>query len=322
MSYTLTETALKTAIAFAPATVANVAVGYDILGFAMNGTGDTIRATKSEFPGVQIKKITGHGSDILPMVAEKNTAGIVVIEFLKRIKSEQGISLEIHKGIPLSSGMGGSAASSVGALVAVNELFGNPLSTTEILEISLLGEELASGNAHADNLAPCLLGGLVLNRSTHPLDIISLPVWSTIHVVLVHPNLTLETRLSRSILKKELPLKDYVQQSANLATFIVALYEKNLELMKKSLKDSLIEKHRAALLPGFYAVKDAAISGGALGCSIAGAGPSVFAWCESESIAESVKKLMIQAFTDEGIASETWVSQITLQGAHIIEKIS
>lgn len=303
---------------FAPATVANVAVGFDILGFPFDSVGDVITVTKIDRPEVVISAITGT-TEIIPLDASKNVSGVVLIELMKQLNLSHGFEISIHKGIPLGSGMGGSAASSVGALVAANEWLGNPLTKNELLKLSLLGEKSASGAAHGDNVTPCLFGGLTLTRSLDPVDVIKIPVPDSIHAVLVHPHFRLDTSVSRSVLRTSLPISDFVKQSANLAGFIAACYNNDLDLIRRSLKDVLIEPKRAPLIPGFDFAKEAALSNGALGCSISGSGPSFFAWCDGKKSAELVKESVVEAFKKETIQSDGWVGKISQQGAKVID---
>lgn len=308
----------NTVSVFAPATVANVAVGFDILGFPFDAVGDIITVTKTESSEVTISSITGT-KEILPLDASKNVSGVVLIELIKQLNLSHGFEIAIQKGIPLGSGMGGSAASSVGALVAANELLRNPLDKNQLLKLSLLGEKTASGAAHGDNVTPCLFGGLTLTRSLDPVDVVQIPVPDSIFAVLVHPHFRLDTSLSRSVLRTSLPVSDFVKQSANLAGFISGCYGNDLDLIRRSLKDVLIEPKRAPLIPGFDLAKEAALSSGALGCSISGSGPSFFAWCDGKETAEKVQKNVVEAFGKETIQSDSWVGKISKQGAKIIE---
>lgn len=301
--------------AFAPATVANVAVGYDLLGFPFGHVGDIVTVKKIPNPNVIIKSITGVVTN-LPLKAEQNTAGIVLIELIKKLNLSFGFEIEIQKGIPLGSGMGGSAASAVGALVAANAHLPSELDQLSLLELALEGEKLASGAAHADNAAPCLLGGMNLIRSLSPLEVISLPVLSEIKVIIVHPEIKVETKMARSLLGTQLPLKEFVTQSANLAGFIAGLYTKDFKLIKDSLKDVLIEPRRKILVEGFDECQKAALDLGALGCSLSGSGPSLFAMTlENE---ESIKNAMEKVFFDKNIPAQAWVGTISHDGARII----
>ncbi|HEV2132316.1 MAG TPA: homoserine kinase, partial [Longimicrobiaceae bacterium] len=225
----------------------------------------------------------------------------------------------IEKGIPLSSGMGGSAASAVAAAVAANAFLAAPLPPERLLSYALIGEAVASGSSHGDNLAPCLLGGMVLVRSLQPPDLVPIPVPTAIRCVLVHPRLRVETRTARQVLPREVPLHSCIEQSANLAGFLAGCYGGELDLIRRSLVDVLIEPHRQALVPGFQAVKRAAMQSGALGCSLSGAGPSLFAWCADEQVGRQVCDRMIDAFAAEGIAAEGWVSRVDVPGARVVE---
>ncbi len=308
----------NTVSVFAPATVANVAVGFDILGFPFDAVGDIITVSKIERPEVIISTISGT-TEIIPLDATKNVSGVVLIELMKQLNLSHGFEITIEKGIPLGSGMGGSAASSVGALVAANELLGNPLDKNQLLKLSLLGEKTASGAAHGDNVTPCLFGGLTLTRSLDPVDVVQIPVPDSIFAVLVHPHFRLDTSVSRSVLRTNLPVSDFVKQSANLAGFISGCYRNDLDLIRRSLKDVLIEPKRAPLIPGFDLAKEAALSSGALGCSISGSGPSFFAWCDGKESAEKVRQHVVEAFAKETIQSDSWVGKISPHGAKVIE---
>lgn len=299
---------------FSPATVANVAVGFDILGLALHSVGDTVTAEKTAEPGVRIRSVTGLPLD-LPLDPAKNTAGWVVIRLLETVKPDFGVELSVKKGIPLGSGMGGSAASAVGALVAVNHLLEKPLSKPELLSYALLGEELASGSPHGDNVTPCLFGGLTLTRNLNPVDVVQIPVPASLMVVVVHPDYRLDTRMSRAVLRKELPLKDFVQQSANLAGFLAGCYTQDMNLIGRSFRDVLIEPRRSILIPGFDQAKSAALAAGALGCSISGSGPSVFALVPDRATGESVASGITASFSREGITSSFWISEVNMDGA-------
>lgn len=292
--------------AFAPATCANVAVGFDILGFAVSCIGDTVRLTKRDDNRLHISTISSE--DTLPADIEKNVCSAVILKVIKKYKLEIGLDIEIIKGIPLGSGMGGSAASSVAALLALNGFFTNPLSKTELVKYALHGEYIASKKSHPDNVVPCIYGGLTLIRSIDPVDVIQLPVPDNLFSIIVHPEMHIDTELSRKMVRKELPVDDFVVQSANLSAFIVSLYESNFELMKKSLTDVLIEPHRKLLIPGFNKIKKRVLELGALGMSLSGSGPSVFAFADNKETAETIKNEMIAMFKKEGLESEGWIS--------------
>lgn len=313
---------INIATAFAPATVANVAVGFDVLGFPVDGVGDTVTVERAwppagALPTVTIGSITGVVSG-LPLVAARNTAGIVLQQLIRKLALPFGFILTIEKGIPLSSGMGGSAASSSAALVAANALLDQPLKLDGLLGFALAGEELASGSAHGDNVAPCLYGGLTILRSVNPVDVVRVPLRVPLYVALVHPHRELDTRTSRGALPAELPLKDYVSQSSRLAAFMVACCTGDFGLMSRSLEDVLVEPRRARLIPAFGAVKHAALRAGALGCSISGSGPSVFALCRTQAEAGKAGAAMVASWEAAGVDSDVWISGLSQQGARIV----
>jgi len=307
---------------FAPATVANVAVGFDILGFAIDRPGDEIVARLSDsFRGVRIVAITGTGNKQLPTDTERNTAGMAALRLLQHLgkESEVGIELEIHKKMPFGSGLGSSAASAAGATVAVNELLGAPLTREALLYFTVLGEEVADGSFHADNVAPCLMGGIVLIRSNESLDVHHLPVPANLYVAVVHPQIEILTRDARAVLSDSVPLKTVIHQLGGLASFITALYTSDLLLLGRSLRDYIIEPQRKALIPGFDCVQSIALQRGALGCSISGAGPSVFALCDSAYLAQAVGQAMQSTFRERGTESKLYVSPINQRGVEIIK---
>ncbi|PPK87186.1 homoserine kinase [Neolewinella xylanilytica] len=305
---------------FAPATVANVAVGFDILGFAIDRPGDEIVARLNpDFTGVRITAITGTGNKVLPMDTEKNTAGVAAQRLLEHLgMGSTGIELEIHKKMPFGSGLGSSAASAAGAAVAVNELLGSPLSREAILYFTVQGEEVADGSFHADNVAPCLVGGITLIRSNESLDVHHLPVPEGLHVAVVHPEIEILTRDARAVLSDQVPLATAIRQMGSLASFITALYTNDISLLGRSLHDHMVEPQRKQLIPGFDAVKAAALQRGALGCSISGAGPSIFAICDSGYLAQSVGQGMQAAFRELGTDSQLYVSPINQRGVEIL----
>lgn len=304
--------------AFAPATVANVAVGFDILGFSMGVVGDKVTVTRAGGPGeITMEKITGVVTD-LPKDPAKNTASVALQAMCRELRPPHGFQISIEKGIPLGSGMGGSAASAVGAVVAANALLGAPLSSEQMLEFALAGEEVASGSAHADNIAPCLYGGMTLVPSLNPLRVVHIPVPAEIVCVLVHPHIRVDTKHARAVLKPGLLLSEHVHQSANLAGFLAGCFKGDLELIRVSLLDILIEPQRAGLIPGFYEAKNAAVEQGALGFSISGSGPSVFAWCASKNAAERVRAAIVRAFETEKVSVDSWVAPLSIQGARVI----
>ena len=309
---------LQSATAFAPATVGNVGIGFDILGHTFPAIGDRVRATRTVQPGLRIVAITGVVGE-LPTEAARNTAGKAVMSLSESLALPFGIELAIDKGIPLGSGLGGSAASAVAAVVAVNALLEQPLSQLELLKHAIQGEAVASGSLHADNVAPSLFGGLVLTVGIDNPRIKQIPVPPGIRCVLVHPQLYLSTREARAILDRTVKLSDVVWQTANLAGFLAGCYTNDLALIRDAFEDVLIEPQRAQLIPGFAEVKRSAMEEGALGCSISGAGPSVFAWCE-ESHSQAICSAMVQTFARHDLASDEWIAEIGGVGAHVVER--
>lgn len=297
---------------FAPATTANVAVGFDILGFPISGVGDTVRLRKRDDDKIIIENVIAPQS--LPTDIDQNTATIALRSMCDNLGIKQGFSVDIEKGIPMSSGMGGSAASAVAAVVALNTFLTQPLTMQQLASHALMGEAHTGGLA--DNVIPCLYGGLILTRSIEPIDIIPLPI-PDLHCVLVHPHLEVNTLDARKLLTAELPLKAVTQQSANLASFIVALYENDFQLLQTCLQDILIEPQRAPLVAGFYDVKRAANQCDALGVSLSGSGPSLFAWFTSIEKAKKAGTDMQDAFKQHNIDSDIWISPINQQGAYI-----
>lgn len=309
----------KTTHAFAPATVANVACGFDILGFAVENPGDEVIVKLKTSPGVTITKITGEEGQ-LPLKPDKNTAGVAALKFLEQTKSDQGVEIEVHKKMPLGSGLGSSAASAVASLVAINKLFNDPLSKRELLPMAMEGERVACGAAHADNVAPALFGGFVLIRSYEPLDIIEIPVPENLFCTVVHPQIEIKTEDARKILKKEVRLEEAIKQWGNTAALIAGLMKSDYELIGRSLQDVVIEPVRSILIPNFDLVKRVALKAGALGCSISGSGPSVFALSNSPDIAKKAGEAMQQEFKSLSVDSEIYTSPINQEGAKIISE--
>jgi len=306
------------ATAFAPATVGNVGVGFDILGHAFGVIGDRVRASRSVEPGIRIRGVTGIAG-ALPLEPERNTAGQAVLSLVQAASPAFGIELTIEKGIPLGSGLGGSAASAVAAVVAANALLDAPLAATGLLPHAIAGEAVASGARHADNIAPALFGGLVLTVGIDHPRVKQIPVPPAVRCVLLRPHMYLATQQARGILTRSVDLSDVVWQTANLAGFLAGCYTNDLALIREAFEDVLIEPQRAQLIPGFRHAKRAAIAAGALGCSISGAGPSVFAWSE-EGRAEGVREAMLLAFRSEGVDCDHWIAPIGGDGARIVER--
>lgn len=309
---------MDSATAFAPATVGNVGIGFDILGHTVQTVGDRVTAYRVSEPGVRIRSISGVVSD-LPRDAERNTAGKAVASLWQASAAAGGVELSIEKGIPLGSGLGGSAASAVAGVVAANALLGQPCGRLALLKFAMQGEQVASGSIHVDNIAPSLFGGLVLTVGIDQPRVKQIPVPEAIRCVLVHPHMSLSTREARGILSKSVTLSDFVWQTANLAGFISGCYSNDLDMIRDSFEDVVIEPQRQALIPGFRDVRSAAMAHGALGCSISGAGPSVFAWCEAHR-AETIRQAMVAGFAAHGLASDHWVTTIEPIGARLLDR--
>ncbi len=307
----------KVASAFAPASVGNVAIGFDILGFSVGAIGDRATVRMIPEPDVRVKAIRGVVAD-LPTEAAKNTAGRALQAMREALALPFGLELELDKGIPLASGLGGSAASAVAAVVAANAVLPQPCSKLELLKFAMQGEAVASGSLHVDNIAPSLYGGLVLTVGIDQPRVKQIPVPAAVRAVIVHPHMFLSTRQARAILKGSVEMKDFVWQTANLAGFISGCYTDDIDLLRESFEDVVIEPQRAALIPGFREVRRAAISAGALGCSISGAGPTLFAWC-LESHALAVREAMVVEFSHHGLASDHWTTPIEALGARVID---
>lgn len=311
--------------AFAPATVSNVACGFDVLGFPIEAPGDEVDARFSGGPPpgdggamVVIDDILGDFGR-LPREAARNTAGVAAQALLTRLGERRGIALTIRKGMPLASGLGGSAASAVGAVVAVDALLEAHAPIETLLACALEGEGLGAGGAHPDNVAPCLYGGFVLVRHPSPPDVIRLPVPDSLTAVVVHPDLEIETARARAMLGTEVSLRAAIQQWANLGAFVHALHRADFALIARSLEDTIAEPRRATLVPGFAAIKSAAIDAGALGCSLSGSGPSLFALCRGMEVAARVAGAMTAAVRAHiGGEPQTWVSSITPHGARVV----
>ncbi len=302
---------------FAPASVANLAVGYDTLGLCLDGPGDEVIADYCDTPGVTIKAITG-AKGKLPLEPERNTAGKAAIELLRDYGDASiGVVLTIRKKMPFGSGLGSSSASAVAGAMAVNELLRRPYTKRELLPFAVAGEQVADGAWHADNVAPSLLGGIILVRDNATLDVHRLIMPNGLRVAVVHPHVEVLTKDSRAVLASTVPLEAMISQQANLGGFIVGLYRNDLELVRRSLQDLVIEPQRAKLIPHFAAVQAAALAEGALGCSISGAGPSIFALCSTALIAEKAGAAMQSIFAVAKLKSTLYQSGINLEGAHV-----
>ncbi len=304
---------------FAPASVTNVSCGFDIMGFALNNPGDEVILKMKDNGGIKISKITGADKKLSndPL---KNTAGLALIALAEYLKFKKGLDITIHKRMAIGSGLGSSAASAVAAVFAFNELLGKPLSKSELLPFALEGEKLTSGGRpHADNVSASLLGGFILVRSIDPIDVINIDVPDNIHCTIVHPHLELNTSDLRKLLKKQILLSDAVQQWGNIAGLVAGLMKKDMNLISRSMKDVIIEPSRSLLIPGFYEIKKAAMDSGALGCSISGSGPSIFALSTSERLANKIGIEMRKVLFAMNIESDLFISKINKKGPRIIK---
>ena len=300
---------------FAPATVANLSCGFDVLGCCLDGVGDEMIISKNSKQKLRITKITGQD---LPLEVNANVAGVSAKSLLAELDEKQGFDIEIKKNIKAGSGIGSSAASATGAVFGINKLLGEPFTTNELIKFAMEGERLASGNAHADNVAPALLGGFSLVKSYEPLEIISLPSLPELRMLILHPLIELKTRDSRSIIKQNVELKKAISQWGNLAALVSALYTQDYDLLGRSLKDEIIEPVRSILIPYFDDLKALASANGALGFGISGSGPSVFALCKGDGVAEKVKAEFQEFYQDKNIDFDLHLSKINPEGIKII----
>lgn len=302
---------------YAPATVANVAAGFDILGFAVDEPGDEVTARLAGPPGVCISRVTGSDGSI-PLDPARNTAGVSVLRLLDRLGSRAGIELELRKNMPLGSGLGSSAASAVAAVVAANELLDRPFERQDLLPFAMDAERVACGTGHADNVAPALLGGFLLIRSYDPLDLVRIATPSELVCTLVHPQIEIRTEDARRILKSKITMRDAVVQWGNTAGLVAGLLTNDYALVGRSLTDVIVEPARAILIPCFHDAKEAAIEAGALGCSISGSGPSMFVLSRGRDTAVAAGDAMAAVYRSAGIGCEVYVSGINHRGATVI----
>ena len=300
---------------FSPATIANISCGFDVLGLALDTIGDKMTIRKVTQEGVRITKITGQK---LPLDIQKNVAGVAALALLTEIKSEFGFEIEINKQIKPGSGIGSSAASAAGTVWAINELLGKPFSTTDLIRFAMEGERLATGVAHADNVAPALLGGFTLVRSYEPLDVVKIHTPKELFATVIHPQIEVKTSDAREILKTNIPLKEAIKQWGNVGGLISGLYTEDYDLIGRSLQDYIIEPIRSILIPAYDKVKKQSIKAGALGCGISGSGPSIFALSKGETIALKVADAMKIVYRDVGIDFEIHVSKVNKQGIKLL----
>lgn len=319
----------RVATAFAPASVANVAVGFDLLGFSVDFAGDQVTVETIDEPSVELAEISGKATG-LPTDPLTNCATAGLVALREELGLAHGFRVRVEKGIALGSGMGGSAASAVASVVAANALLEHPLPLERLARFALIGEFAASGGYHADNVGPSLFGGLTLATLEDPVSarapthgvpevrITSIPIPAGIHCVLLHPHLEIETRSARKLLRPELPMRLWIQQSARLAGFISGCHSGDLALIRESFQDLVIEPQRAHLIPAFGSVQSAALGAGALGCSISGSGPSVFAWAADAADAWRIEAAMRKEFAKASIATDAWNGALPARGARVI----
>ncbi len=300
---------------FAPASVGNMVVGFDIMGFALDRPGDEIIVRLSDQPGLRISQIYGAKGKI-PKATNLNTAGVAAQKFLDHIgESDRGIEMEIWKKMPFASGLGSSAASAVAGVMAVNELLKRPLQKRELLPFALAGEQVASKALHGDNVAPSLLGGIIFIRNNEEMDVHRIPSPRGIYATVIHPKIEIKTAEARGVLSDTITMKQHILQSGNLGGLIIGLYNSDFDLIGRSLQDLIVEPQRSKLIPGFDSVQTSALNAGALGCSISGAGPSIVALSANSLIAENVGEAMTKVFHDMKIESELFISTINQEGA-------
>jgi len=309
---------MKTIKVFAPATVANVVCGFDVLGFAVDAPGDEVIMRLTDKPGVSILKIEGDGGR-LPLAADKNTVSASVQHYLKHInRPDIGVEIELYKKMPIGSGLGSSSASTVAGLFAINTLLDNQLTPMDLVPFAMKGEELACGFGHADNVAPAVLGGFVLIRSYEPLDIIKLPVPKGLYCAIVFPDVDVPTRDARQMIRKNVLLKDAVIQWGNIAGLVSGLFMNDLDLIGRSMHDVLVEPTRSILIPDFYKLRELAHEQGAISFGISGSGPSVFAFAKDEQTAHNITNKIQQHLNNLHINCNTYVSAVNEQGPKII----
>ena len=303
---------------FCPATIANLSCGFDVLGLCLDNVGDEMIIRKTSEKGIKIIKIVKIVGADLPLETEKNVAGVAALAMISNLNLDFGFEIEIYKKIKAGSGIGSSAASSAGAVFGINELLGRPFSIKDLIPFAMEGEKLSSGSAHADNVAPALLGGFVLVRSYNPLDIIKIKSPEELYATVIHPQIELKTSDARSVLKQNVTLKQAVAQCGNLGGLISGLYTNDYDLIGRSLNDEIVEPLRSVLIPKFDLVKQKAIENGALGGGISGSGPSIFALSKGKEVAEKVAKAMSEVYEEMNLKYEIHVSKVNPEGIKIL----
>ncbi|NBW71639.1 MAG: homoserine kinase [Flavobacteriia bacterium] len=300
---------------FCPATIANISCGFDVLGLCLETVGDEMIIRKSDVKGIKITKIVG---EVLPLETSKNVAGVAALALLDAIDYKFGFEIEIYKNIKPGSGIGSSAASAAGAVFGINELLGKPFTRKELVEFAMKGEAIASGSEHADNVAPAILGGITLVRSSAPLDIIKIESPSELYATVIHPQIELKTSEMRAVLQPMIPLKSAILQWGNLGGLIAGFYTSDYELIGRSLHDEIVEPLRGPFIPKFDVIKKTALENGALGSGISGSGPSIFALSKGIETANRIAKAMFVVYEDMNIPFEIHVSKVNPEGVKII----
>ncbi len=300
---------------FCPATIANISCGFDVLGLCLETVGDEMIIRKSDVKGIKITKIVG---EELPLETSKNVAGVAALALLDAIDYKFGFEIEIYKNIKPGSGIGSSAASAAGAVFGINELLGKPFTRKELVEFAMKGEAIASGSEHADNVAPAILGGITLVRSSAPLDIIKIESPSELYATVIHPQIELKTSEMRAVLQPMIPLKSAILQWGNLGGLIAGLYTSDYELIGRSLHDEIVEPLRGPFIPKFDVIKKTALENGALGSGISGSGPSIFALSKGIETANRIAKAMFVVYEDMNMPFEIHVSKVNPEGVKII----
>lgn len=300
---------------FSPGTVSNVSCGFDVLGFCLDTIGDEMVVKTTTEQGIRITKIEGYD---LPFETHKNVAGVSAQALIDDLKPECGFEIEIYKKIKPGSGIGSSSASAAGSVFAINELMGKPYSPTQLTHYAMKGEAVASQSEHADNLAPALFGGFTLVKSLNPLRILKLPILHDLYATIIHPQIEIKTAEARSILPKDVPLKDAIEQWSNLGSLVHALHTEDYELLQSTLHDAIVEPYRSQLIPYFSDVKSKALASGALGIGISGSGPSIFALSKGKETALAVQKSMQDVYGNTDIQFQTYVSKINSEGIKVL----
>ncbi|WP_421809038.1 homoserine kinase [Flagellimonas sp.] len=296
---------------FCPATIANVSCGFDVLGLALDSVGDEMVVRKIPEKEIRITKIIGQD---LPLETKKNVSGVAGLALLEKSDYEGGFEIEIDKRIKPGSGIGSSAASSAGAVWAMNELLGRPFSKLELVQFAMEGEKLASDVAHADNVAPAIYGGFTLVRSYAPLDIVPIPTPDELFATVIHPQIEIKTSDSRKILKTTISLEKGIKQWGNLGGLVAGLFQNDYDLIGRSLEDHIVEPIRSILIPAFDDIKTNAMDAGALGCGISGSGPSIFALSQGENTAQNVAKSMEETYQTIGVPFDIHISKVNIHG--------